>query len=64
LVTEDSHINCSDKEPEKVKFKNEGFDETAEKIMDTSNTVSGTGCLDISFGNMFQAKYKIIMIVI
>jgi flagellar basal body-associated protein FliL len=32
--------------------------------VDTSNTVSGTRGLDISFGNMFQAKYKIIMIVI
>jgi hypothetical protein len=29
-----------------------------------SNTVSGTGNLDISFGNMFQVKYKVIMIVI
>jgi hypothetical protein len=29
--------------------------------VDTSNIVSGTEGLDISFGNMFQAKYKIIM---
>jgi hypothetical protein len=64
LVIEGLYINCSDKEPEEVKPKDQGLDETAKKIVDTSNTVSGTGGLDISFGNMFQAKYKIIMIVI
>jgi hypothetical protein len=36
----------------------------AEKILETTNTVSGTGGLDISFGSMFQAKYKFVMIVI
>jgi hypothetical protein len=64
LVTEGSYINCSDKEPEDVKPKDQGFDEVAEKIVDTSNTVGGTGGLDISFGNMFQSKFKIILIVI
>jgi hypothetical protein len=64
LVTEGSYINCSDKEPEDVRPKNQGFDETAEKVVDTSNTVSGTRGLDISFGNMFQSKFKIILIVI
>jgi hypothetical protein len=59
-----SYINCSDKEPEEVKPKDQGFDEAAEKIVDTSNTVSGTGGLDISFGNIFQSKFKIILIVI
>jgi hypothetical protein len=64
LVTEGSYINCSDKEPEDVKPKDQGFDEAAEKIVDPLNAVSGIGGLDISFGNMFQTKYKIIMIVI
>jgi hypothetical protein len=38
LVMEGSYINCSDKEPEDVKPKDQGFDEAAEKIVDTSNT--------------------------
>jgi hypothetical protein len=53
LVIEGSYINCSDKEPEEVKSKDQGFDEATEKIVDTSNTVSGTGGPDISFVNMF-----------
>jgi hypothetical protein len=64
LVTEGSYINYSDKKPEEVKPKDEGFDKTAEKIVDITKTASGTGGLDISFGNIFQVKYKIIMIVI
>jgi hypothetical protein len=36
-----------DKEPEEVKPKDRRFDEASEKIVDTSNTVSGTG-VDIS----------------
>jgi hypothetical protein len=64
LVTKGSYINCSDKEPEDVKPKDKNFDEAAEKVVDTSNTVSGTGGPDISFGNMFQSKFKIILIVI
>jgi hypothetical protein len=59
-----TYINCSNKEPEEIKPKDQGFDEATEKIVDTSDTVSRTGGLDISFENMFQAKYKIIMIVI
>jgi hypothetical protein len=35
LVTEGSYINCSDKEPEKIKPKDQGFDEATEKIVDT-----------------------------
>jgi hypothetical protein len=64
LVTEGSYINCSDEKPEDVKPKDQGLDEAAEKIVDSSNTVSGTGGLDISFGNMFHSKFKIILIVI
>jgi hypothetical protein len=64
LVMDGSYINCADKEPEDVKPKDQGFDEATEKIVDTSNTVSGRGGLDISFGNMFQSKFKIILIVI
>jgi hypothetical protein len=64
LITEASYINCSNKEPETVKLKDQDFDEAAEKIVNTSNTLSGTGGLDISFGNMFQTEYKIIVIVI
>jgi hypothetical protein len=41
LVTEGSYINCSDKEPEDVKSKDQDFDEAIEKVVDTSNTVSG-----------------------
>jgi t-SNARE complex subunit (syntaxin) len=59
-----SYINCLDKEPEEVKPKDQDFDEAAERIVDTSNTVSGTGNLDISFRNMFQSKFKLILLVI
>jgi hypothetical protein len=64
LVTEGSYINCSNKKPEDVKPKDQGFDEAVEKNLDTSNTVCSTGGLDISFGNMFHSKFKIILIVI
>jgi hypothetical protein len=32
LVTEGSYINYSDKKPKKVKPKDQGFDEAAEKL--------------------------------
>jgi hypothetical protein len=57
---EDSYTNCSDKEPEEIKPKDQGFDEAAEKVVDTSNTASGLGGLDISFGNLFSSKSKLI----
>jgi hypothetical protein len=61
LVTKNSYINCSDKE---LKCKDQNFDKAAKKIVNGSNTVSQTRSLDISFGSMFQVKYKIIMIII
>jgi hypothetical protein len=64
LVTQNSYVNCSDREPKELKPKNQYFDKTIEKIVDTSNTVGKNGGLDISFGIMFQTKYKIIMIII
>jgi hypothetical protein len=41
-----------------VKPNDQGFDETPEKIMDTSNRVSGTGGLDISFGNLMTVSFS------
>jgi hypothetical protein len=46
-----------------VKPKDQGFDKVAEKMY-TSNTINGIGGLYISFGKMFQTKYKVIMILI
>jgi hypothetical protein len=43
-----------DKEPEEVKPKDGRFDGASEEIVDTSNTVSGTGVdISISLRNMF-----------
>jgi hypothetical protein len=33
LVTEDSYINCSDKDPEEVKPKDQGFNEVSWVVM-------------------------------
>jgi serine/threonine protein phosphatase PrpC len=49
LVTEGLYINYSDKELEEIKPKDQGCNETAEKIVDTSNTINGTGNINISF---------------
>jgi hypothetical protein len=58
LIGEGSYTDCSDKEPEDIKPKDQGFDESAEKIVDTFNSATGSSGLDISFGSLFQSKAK------
>jgi hypothetical protein len=46
FVIEGSYINCLDKESEEVKPKDQGFNKTAEKIVNVINTVSEIGQID------------------
>jgi hypothetical protein len=56
-------INCSDKNPEEIKPKDQGFDEATEKIVNRTSDNSNNGLnLDkLSFKDLFNSKYKSIM---
>jgi hypothetical protein len=58
LVTEGSYINCSNKHPEEVKPKDQGFNKATEKIIDTTNIISGTGGLDIHLETCSKLNIK------
>jgi hypothetical protein len=48
LISEGSYINCSDKEPETIKPKDQGFDKAPEKITDTTNMVNNLVVVSIA----------------
>jgi hypothetical protein len=60
---EGNYINCSNKTPEEIKPKDQGFDEVAEKIVDISsdNSNNGLNLGNLSFKDLFNSKYKSIM---
>jgi hypothetical protein len=60
---EGNYVNCSDKTPEIVRPKDQGFDEAAEKIVNitSDNTNNGLNLNQLSFKNLFNSKYKNIM---
>jgi hypothetical protein len=60
---EGNYVNCSDKTPEEIWPKDQGFDEAAEKIVNITSDTSNNGLnLDqISFKDLFNSKYKTIM---
>jgi hypothetical protein len=64
LIGEGSYTDCSDKEPKDIKPKDQGFDEAAEKIVDTSNSAIVSSGLDLSFGSLFQSKAKQIALIV
>jgi hypothetical protein len=49
---------------EKIKPKNQSFDETMGKVIDTTNMVNRTPGLNLSLENLFQSKTKTIYLII
>jgi hypothetical protein len=60
---EGNYVNCSDKTPEEIRPKDQGFDEVAEKIVNITsyNSKNGLNLDQISFKYLFNPKYKTIM---
>jgi hypothetical protein len=60
---EGNYVNCSDKTPEKIRPKDQGFDEAAEKIVNitSDNSNNGLNLDQLSFKDLFNSKYKTIM---
>jgi preprotein translocase subunit SecY len=60
---EGNYINCSDKDQEEIKPKDQGFDEAAEKIVNKTadNSNKGLNLDQLSFKDLFNSKYKSIM---
>jgi hypothetical protein len=60
---EGNHVNCSDKTPEIIRPRDQGFDEAAEKIVNITSDDSNNGLnIDqISFKDLFNSKYQNIM---
>jgi hypothetical protein len=63
ITGEDNYVNCSDKTPEEIRPKDQGFDEAAENIVNiTSDNLNNNLNLNqLSFKNLFNSKYKTIM---
>jgi hypothetical protein len=60
---EGNYVNCSDKTPEEIRPKDQGFDEAAEKIVNitSDNSKNGLNLDQVSFKDLFNSKYKTIM---
>jgi preprotein translocase subunit SecG len=60
---EGNYVNCSDKTPEVIRPKDQGFDEAAEKIVNitSSNSKYDLNLFQISSKELFNSKFKTIM---
>jgi hypothetical protein len=60
---EGNYVNCSDKTPEEIRPKDQGFDEATEKIVNitSDNLNNGLNLDQLSFKDLFNSKYKTIM---
>jgi hypothetical protein len=60
---EGNYINCSGKDPEEIKPKNQGFDVASEKIFNitSDNSKNGLNLNHLSFKDLFNSKCKSIM---
>jgi hypothetical protein len=61
-----NYVNCLDKDPEEIKLKNQGFDETSGKKINiiSDNSKNGFNLDQLSFKNLFNSRYKTIMWII
>jgi hypothetical protein len=59
FMGEGNYVNCSDKTPEEIRPKDQGFDEAAEKIVNitSDNSNNGLNLVQLSFKDLFNYKY-------
>jgi hypothetical protein len=63
---EGNYINCSNKTPEEIRPKDQGFDKVAERVFSVTSNSSNNGLNlgNLSFKDLFNSKYKSIMWII
>jgi hypothetical protein len=60
---EGNYINCSDKDPEEIKPKDQAFEEAVEKIINitSNNSKNGLNLDQLSFKDLLNSKLKTII---
>jgi hypothetical protein len=63
FIGEGIYVNCSDKTPEEIRPKGQGFDEATEKKINitSDNSNNGLNLDQLSFKDLFNSKYKTII---